>query len=535
MGFSVGKVIKKATHSVKKVGSIAGKVGKAQIKSAKNSAKNLAKTAKNTTKAAAKGDIKGIGKSVKKGLSRQNKIRKENFHGTIKPISENKYTNMIAQGAASYFGGPLGGAAYGAASGYENSGGRWGSAALGGGLGYLGGKGMQNAGFTYGQNGMTNLMNGTVGTASSLSSGGGANNYVGADGLIHTAYQSGASVGPNALTGAGGMSLAGGGGATSSFLGSLGNLAPGLIGNSAGTFDSLSNGYDAASSATRGAGGGDGGIDWGGLLGQFGGGYLDAVGADKGAKAYQDTINQGIRFGKNQIDQQNVYANEVPSQIAAYSPDTQGQVAYEQGTPNNPYTAQAGAYGQQLSDILSGKTDWKTDPGYQFRMQQGQQETERNAASRGYNQSGNIMAALQDRAQGTASQEYQNITSRLAGLQDQYATQDINAQGVSSGDRRNNANNRTGFMENMFNNQAGYRNNGGQITGGILDMYANRANADALEENAPWLAGGSALRGSSGTGGNPITNTSDTINAGRNIWDAGKAGWSGLKSIFGYS
>ena len=524
MGFSVGKVFKKATHSVKKVGSIAGKVGKAQIKSAKNSAKNLAKTAKNTTKAAAKGDIKGIGKSVKKGLSRQNKIRKENFHETIKPISENKYTNMIAQGAASYFGGPLGGAAYGAASGYENSGGKWGSAALGGGLGYLGGKGMQNAGFTYGQNGMTNLMNGTLGSTSSMGtglSGPGTAGYEG-QGALGMDFGNG---GISYLNADGGYSLANAGGF----------LSPGQDGA-----------YNAARSLNNAAGNpvGDsfmpsgnqqgGGIDWGGLLGQFGGGYLDAVGADKGAKAYQKTINQGIKFGKNQIDQQNVYANEVPGQIAAYSPATQGRVAYEQGTPNNPYTAQAGAYGQQLSDILSGKTDWKTDPGYAFRMQQGQQETERNAASRGYNQSGNIMAALQDRAQGTASQEYQNITSRLQGLQDQYANQDINAQGVSSGDRRNNANNRTGFMENMFNNQAGYRNNGGQITGGILDMYANRAGSDALEENAPWLAGGSALRGSSGTGGNPINNASDTINAGRNIWDAGKAGWSGLKSIFGF-
>jgi hypothetical protein len=534
MGF--GKVVKKATKSVGKVGKVAGKVGKAQVNAAKRSQKNLIKTVKNTTKAAAKGDIKGIAKGVKGGLSEQNSIRKKNFHETMKPISENKLTDFVAQAAASYFGGPLGGAAYGAASGYEKSGGNWGSAALGGGLGYLGGKGMQNAGFTYGQNGMTNLMNGTVGTASSLAQGGGANNYVGADGLIHTAYQSGASVGPNALTGAGGMSLAGGGGATSSFLGSLGNMAPGLIGNSAGAYDSASNAYDAYSGASQGSGGGGegGGTDWGSLLGQLGSGYLNGVGVDAGAKAYQDTINQGINYGKGQGDIQGIYANQVPGQIAAYLPATQGQVAYEQGTPNNPYTAQASAYGQQLSDILSGKSDWKTDPGYAFRMQQGQQETERNAASRGYNQSGNIMAALQDRAQGTASQEYQNITERLKGLQDQYANQDINAQSVSSGDRRNNASNRTSFIGDMLGNQVQYRTNQGALGNGIMNMYADRAGADEAEDSAGYLAGGSTLGSifSNPTGGrNPTgggNGISNAISAGRDVYSAGSDIWKGI-------
>ena len=435
MGFSVGKVFKKAKNAVKKV-------------------------------------AKGVGKGVKK-------------------VVKSKVGRIAGQAAASYFGGPAGGAAFGAAMGY-NDGGLQG-AVLGGGLGYLGGKGMQNAGFTYDQNGYTNLMNGTLGAGA----GGTAARGFRGDGVI------------NPLNGGG-----------SFFDNNWGNIASNALGGQSNDFfGKLSNINSLMPGESGGVPGGAGGqTDWGSLLGQLGGGALAGIGTTNGADAYGDVIRQGINYGKDQAGIQAGYANEVPGQIAAYSPATQGQVAYEQGTPNNPYTAQAGAYGQQLSDILSGKTDWKTDPGYAFRMQQGQQETERNAASRGYNQSGNIMAALQDRAQGTASQEYQNITSRLAGLQDQYANQDINAQGVSSGDRRNNASNRTGFINNMFTNQAGYRGNAGNVTNGILGMYGEKAGAAGLEAQAPWQYGASALGGA----------VSDPT-VGRTT-----GGWSGLKSIFGF-
>ena len=65
---------------------------------------------------------------------------------------------------------------------------------------------------------------------------------------------------------------------------------------------------------------------------------------------------------------------------------------------------------------MSGEIDFREDPGYQFRFSEGMRATERGMAAKGYNQSGNVQAALQERGQGLASQEYNNILTRLTDL-----------------------------------------------------------------------------------------------------------------------
>ena len=57
-----------------------------------------------------------------------------------------------------------------------------------------------------------------------------------------------------------------------------------------------------------------------------------------------------------------------------------------------------------------------SDPGYQFRMDQGQKAIERSAAARGGLFSGGTGKALQQYSQGLASQEYGNAFNRLASL-----------------------------------------------------------------------------------------------------------------------
>lgn len=81
-----------------------------------------------------------------------------------------------------------------------------------------------------------------------------------------------------------------------------------------------------------------------------------------------------------------------------------------------------------LSDQLSktpqylagtGKPDYSVfqdDPGYQFRLNQGLQGVERSAAARGLLGSGRTLKALNDYAQGAASQEFGNSFNRLASL-----------------------------------------------------------------------------------------------------------------------
>src|SRR5207253_2960188 len=54
----------------------------------------------------------------------------------------------------------------------------------------------------------------------------------------------------------------------------------------------------------------------------------------------------------------------------------------------------------------------QNDPGYQCRLQQGQQALENSAAARGGLFSGNTAKALSDYAQGSASNEYGNVYNR---------------------------------------------------------------------------------------------------------------------------
>lgn len=91
----------------------------------------------------------------------------------------------------------------------------------------------------------------------------------------------------------------------------------------------------------------------------------------------------------------------------------EAQVTQDKIDPWNKYRS---GYADQLHGILQGTEDWKTDPGYQFRMQESQQAVERSAMAKGYGMSGNLAAAVQQRSQDVASAEYGNIISRLTGL-----------------------------------------------------------------------------------------------------------------------
>ena len=61
---------------------------------------------------------------------------------------------------------------------------------------------------------------------------------------------------------------------------------------------------------------------------------------------------------------------------------------------------------------FTGEVNLSEDPGYAFRLEQGQKALERSAAARGGLISGNTGGALQQFGQGLASQEYQNAYNR---------------------------------------------------------------------------------------------------------------------------
>lgn len=69
----------------------------------------------------------------------------------------------------------------------------------------------------------------------------------------------------------------------------------------------------------------------------------------------------------------------------------------------------------QLPDLNRKFTadDFQADPGYQFRMTEGQKAIERSAAARGGRLGGSTLKALTRYGQDTASNEYQNAYSRF--------------------------------------------------------------------------------------------------------------------------
>ena len=72
--------------------------------------------------------------------------------------------------------------------------------------------------------------------------------------------------------------------------------------------------------------------------------------------------------------------------------------------------AQAGDYGRYGRDFAM--SDYEADPGYAFRLAEGNKALERSAAARGMVLSGSMFKGLQRYGQDMASQEYQNAFNR---------------------------------------------------------------------------------------------------------------------------
>lgn len=82
----------------------------------------------------------------------------------------------------------------------------------------------------------------------------------------------------------------------------------------------------------------------------------------------------------------------------------------------DPFAQHRQTYATQLNDILQGNRGIQTDPGYGFVYDEAMRATGRQAAAGGYNNSGNVQTALQNRAAGLASQQYGSIIDRLTNL-----------------------------------------------------------------------------------------------------------------------
>lgn len=146
----------------------------------------------------------------------------------------------------------------------------------------------------------------------------------------------------------------------------------------------------------------------------------------------------------------------------------------------NGVNTSMGAFGSLSTPF--GKTDWTVDPGYQFRLSEGQKALERSGAAKGMSLSGGQLKALTNYNQGAASQEYGQAYNRYNNDQTNLFNR---LSGVAG----------TGQQANQFVGQLG-ANTANQISSNQLG--AGNANA------AGWIAGTNAL--------------SNGINQGLNYW-----------------
>lgn len=85
----------------------------------------------------------------------------------------------------------------------------------------------------------------------------------------------------------------------------------------------------------------------------------------------------------------------------------------DQADPFRTYRPEIARY---LSDLVMGRRDIEEDPGYQFAFDESMRGVSRQAKAMGMGESGNVLAALQERAGGLASQQYGSIIERLQSL-----------------------------------------------------------------------------------------------------------------------
>jgi hypothetical protein len=116
------------------------------------------------------------------------------------------------------------------------------------------------------------------------------------------------------------------------------------------------------------------------------------------------------------------YANQIADERAKLSKEDTGsstqstdQIAAAvkslQGNISQPAPGQD-QYSKALEGMMTGSFS-PNDPSYKWRLGQGQQAVERSQAAKGLLGSGNVLTALTDYAQGSASQEYQAQFQRL--------------------------------------------------------------------------------------------------------------------------
>lgn len=189
-----------------------------------------------------------------------------------------------------------------------------------------------------------------------------------------------------------------------------------------------------------------------------------------------------------------------PAQIAAYRAQLQGdslmsnalQTAMSRSNPfemptystSNRFDTALTDSGNRVNSLLDNPDSINQSSAYKFRLGQGMEALQRSLGAKGLLNSGNRLTAMNDYAQGQASQEYDNQFNRLASL---YQT---NSQGYL-GDKNANT--------NLFQAQAGAYNTAQR------NNDANQLGWSELSMNAKKPGMNQIYRSISKSGGDPFS------------------------------
>lgn len=197
-----------------------------------------------------------------------------------------------------------------------------------------------------------------------------------------------------------------------------------------------------------------------GGIGSLVGGAANGIGSWLGADAQRDAANRAMGVQRDVYGQQR--ADQAPWLNAGRS--TLADLLRQM---------QSGAFDVDGSTL-------QNDPGYQFRLAEGQRALERSAAARGGLNSGATMRSLARYSQGVASDELQNAWTRRQG-----------------------AFNRMAGIAGMGQNAA---NAMGQFGNHYADSMSNLYGAQGNAEAARWTGLGNAVSGTAGTLGGMAMN-----------------------------
>ena len=175
------------------------------------------------------------------------------------------------------------------------------------------------------------------------------------------------------------------------------------------------------------------------------------------------------RFGQGYTEGSNV--NDIERSIrSALQPAIDAEKAAQATQAQNGLATPNANFGKLSKSFTMA--DYQADPGYQFRLDQGNKSVEQSAAARGSQLSGATMKALLKYGQGVASDEYGNAYNRFNNDQ---ATQFNRLSGIAgTGQQQVNALGQAGqnFANAVGNNTMNTANQIGQNTIGAADARA---------------------------------------------------------------